>query len=227
MTDIVAPGPDGRLRCWWGVGGGEAYLRYHDEEWGRPVTDDRCLFEMLVLEGFQAGLSWSTILRKRPAFHAAFAGFDPAAVAAFGEGEVRRLLGDAGIVRHRGKIEAAKANARCALEVIGEVGSLAAYFWPRAVGAAPAPRSASDIPAETAESKALSRDLKRRGFSFVGPTIVYAFMQAVGLVDDHAERCVVRRQVEEQRRPVLRRFGVVPPVTGRQPPAAGRTSGGG
>lgn len=207
MTSILAPGPDGRLRCWWGVGSDETYLRYHDDEWGRPVTDDGRLYEMLVLEGFQAGLSWSTILRKRPALRAAFAGFDPTAVAAFGEADVQRLLGDAGIVRHRGKIEAAVANARAALATVDELGSLAAYFWPWAVSGAPAPRSIAEVPARTERSQALSRDLKRRGFSFVGPTIVYAFMQAVGLVDDHAQGCLVREEVEGQRRALLRGFG--------------------
>jgi DNA-3-methyladenine glycosylase I len=206
VTSILAPGPDGRSRCWWGVGSDDIYLRYHDEEWGRPVTDDRGLFEMLVLEGFQAGLSWSTILRKRPAFRTAFAGFDPATVAGFGEADVQRLLGDAGIVRHRGKIEAAVANARAALAVIEELGSLAACFWPRAVPAARAPGSMADIPAQTPESQSLSRELKRRGFSFVGPTIVYAFMQAVGLVNDHAWGCVVRPAIEEERRAALRRY---------------------
>lgn len=203
MTEILAPGPDGRLRCWWGVGGGEAYLRYHDLEWGRPVTDDRHLFEMLVLEGFQAGLSWATILRKREAFSAAFCGFDPARVAAFGEADVARLLGDAGIVRHRGKIEAAIGNAVRALEVAAEFGSLAAYFWPHAVAGAAAPQGLVDLAAETPGSRLLSRDLKRRGFSFVGPTIVYSFMQAVGLVNDHAAGCVVRPEAEAERQPVL------------------------
>jgi len=208
MTEILAPGPDGRLRCWWAVGGGDLYLRYHDEEWGRPATGDRHLLEMLTLEGFQAGLAWSTILRKREAFRAAFSGFDPAKVAAFEEKDVERLLGDAGIVRHRGKIEAAVGNARAARRLIEETGSLAAYFWTRAAHAGPAPRAVADIPSETPASRALSRDLKRRGFSFVGPTIVYAFLQAVGLVDDHASGCLVRREVEEERRPVLRRFRV-------------------
>jgi DNA-3-methyladenine glycosylase I len=205
MREILAPGPDGGPRCWWGVGSGDLYLRYHDEEWGRPVTDDRGLFEMLTLEGFQAGLSWSTILRKQPRFRIAFAEFEPAAVAAFGDGDVQRLLGDVGIVRHRGKIEAAVANARSALAVIEQVGSLAAYLWPWAVTDAPAPADMGDIRAETAESRALSRDLKRRGFTFVGPTIVYSFMQAVGLVNDHADGCAVRSDVEDERRPVLAR----------------------
>lgn len=203
MSDILAPGPDGRPRCWWGVGGGEKYLRYHDDEWGRPATDDRHLFEMIVLEGFQAGLSWATILRKREAFRAAFAGFEMGAVAAFGEADVARLLGDAGIVRHRGKIEAAIGNARRALEVTAEAGSLWAYFRPHALVGAPAPVSIAGLPAETPGSRALSRDLKRRGFSFVGPTIVYSFMQAVGLVDDHAAGCVVRAEAEAERVAVL------------------------
>jgi len=208
MTEILAPGPDGRLRCWWAVGSDDLYLRYHDGEWGRPVTEDRHLFEMLILEGFQAGLAWSTILRKRAAFRAAFAGFDPEKVAAFGEADAERLLADAGIVRHRGKIEAAVGNARAARRLIEETGSLAAYFWPRAANAGPAPRAVADIPAETPASRAVSRDLKRRGFSFVGPTIVYAFLQAVGLVDDHASGCLVRREVEEERRAMLRQFRV-------------------
>ncbi|MBN2113938.1 MAG: DNA-3-methyladenine glycosylase I [Acidimicrobiia bacterium] len=203
VTDILAPGPDGRPRCWWGVGGGEAYVHYHDEEWGRPVADDRRLFEMLALEGFQAGLSWSTILRKRESFREAFAGFDPQRVAAFGEGAVARLLGDAGIVRHRGKIEAAIGNARAALEVMARFGSLQAYFRPHAQWRVAGPGSIAELVAETTESGALSRDLKRRGFTFVGPTIVYSFMQAVGLVNDHAAGCVVREEAETQRRTVL------------------------
>lgn len=210
MTEILAPGPDGRLRCWWGVGGGDAYLRYHDDEWGRPATDDRHLFEMLILEGFQAGLSWLTILRKREAFRTAFAGFDAERVASFGEADVGRLLGDAGIVRHRGKIAAAIGNARRSLEVAGEFGSLAAFFWPHALAGGEGPRSIAELPAETLEARALSRELKRRGFSFVGPTIVYSFMQAVGLVDDHAAGCAVRARAEEERQPVLARFGIEP-----------------
>ncbi len=207
MTEILAPGPDGGLRCWWGVGAGDAYLHYHDDEWGRPVTDERHLFEMLVLEGFQAGLSWATILRKRDAFRVAFAGFFPEKVAAFGDADVARLLGDAGIVRHRGKIAAAIGNARRSLEVAAEFGSLAAYFWSGAVAGGPGPQSPADVPAETPESRLLSRDLKKRGFSFVGPTIVYSFMQAVGLVDDHAAGCTVRERAEAERRAVLARFG--------------------
>jgi DNA-3-methyladenine glycosylase I len=219
MTEILAPGPDGRLRCWWGVGSDDTYLRYHDDEWGRPVLDDRRLYEMLTLEGFQAGLSWLTILRKREAFRAAFAGFDPVRVAAFGQADVARLLGDSGIVRHRGKIEASIGNARCSLEVGSEFGSLAGYFWSHAVGGAPAPRVIGDLAAETPGSRALSLDLKRRGFSFVGPTIVYAFMQAVGMANDHAAGCVLRAEVEAERRPVLARFGTEAPGNpGRAPP---------
>jgi len=210
MTEILAPGPDGSLRCWWGVGGGEAYLRYHDDEWGRPVIDDRRLFEMLTLEGFQAGLSWQTILRKREAFQVAFARFAIEQVAAFDEADVARLLGDAAIVRHRGKIEAAIGNARRAREVAVEFGSLAAYFWPHALAGGAGPRSIAELPAETPEARALSRDLKRRGFSFVGPTIVYSFMQAVGLVDDHAAGCARRDRAEEERQSVLARFGRTP-----------------
>jgi DNA-3-methyladenine glycosylase I len=206
MTEILAPGPDGELRCWWGVGGRDAYLRYHDDEWGRPVTDERHLFEMLTLEGFQAGLSWATILRKRDALRAAFAGFFPEQVAAFGEADVARLLGDAGIVRHRGKIAAAIGNAGRSLEMAAEFGSLAAYFWSHAVAGGPGPQSIADLPAETLESRTLSRDLKKRGFSFVGPTIVYSFMQAVGLVDDHAAGCAVRERAETERRAVVARF---------------------
>ncbi len=210
MTEILAPGPDGSLRCWWGVGGGEAYLRYHDDEWGRPVTDDRRLFEMLTLEGFQAGLSWRTILHKREAFKVAFARFAIEQVAAFDEADVARLLGDAAIVRHRGKIEAAIGNARRALEAASEFGSLAAYFWPHALAGERGPQSIAELPAETPEARALSRDLKRRGFSFVGPTIVYSFMQAVGLVNDHAAGCARRDRTEEERRPVLARFRRTP-----------------
>jgi DNA-3-methyladenine glycosylase I len=213
MPEILAPGPDGGLRCWWGVGGSDAYLCYHDEEWGRPVTDESHLFEMLTLEGFQAGLSWATILHKREAFRAAFAGFLPERVAAFGEADVARLLADAGIVRHRGKVAAAIGNARCSLEVAAEFGSLAAYFWPHAVAGSLGPQSIADLPAETAASSTLSRDLKRRGFSFVGPTIVYSFMQAVGLVDDHAAGCAMRERAEEERRAVLARFGVERPTS--------------
>jgi DNA-3-methyladenine glycosylase I len=178
-------------RCPW-AGDDPLMIRYHDEEWGRPVHDDRVLFEFLVLEGAQAGLSWSTILRKREGYRRAFARFDPRKVARFGARDVRRLLGDDGIVRNRLKIEAAIENARRVLEVAREVGSFDRYLW-TFVGGRPLrrrPKTMRDVPATTPESDALSKDLKRRGFKFVGSTIVYAFMQAVGMVDDHVAGCV-------------------------------------
>ena len=182
-------------RCAWARDGMDA--RYHDEEWGVPVRDDRALFELLVLEGAQAGLSWSTILRKRRAYRRAFAGFDPARVARFTARDVRRLLADAGIVRHRGKIEAAIVNARALLAVRRERGSFAAYAW-SFVGGAPLQsvrRSMREVPAQTELSRALSRDLRARGFRFVGPTICYAFMQATGMVNDHVVGCFRRAPV--------------------------------
>ncbi len=181
MTDI-----DTR-RCWWATSD-PAYVAYHDHEWGRPVSDDRALFEKLCLEGFQAGLSWLTILRKRDRFRAAFAGFDPASVAAFGPDDEARLLADPGIVRNRTKIAATIGNARAALAIP----SLTELVWSFAPGPGPAPRSPADVPATTVESVALSRELKRLGFRFVGPTTVYAFMQAMGLVNDHLRDCLVR-----------------------------------
>ncbi len=189
MDDLVT-GPDGHARCGW-AGTDPLYVAYHDDEWGRPVTDDTRLFEKLCLEGFQAGLSWITILRKRPAFREAFAGFDMPTVAAYTEADVERLLGDAGIVRHRGKITAAIANASRALELIDEAGSLSAHVRTFTSEPHPRPRALSEIPATTAASTALSKDLKRRGWRFVGPTTVYAFMQAMGLVDDHVAGCWV------------------------------------
>ncbi|MBI3768072.1 MAG: DNA-3-methyladenine glycosylase I [Deltaproteobacteria bacterium] len=181
-------------RCWWAESD-PLYHAYHDEEWGRPLTDDHRLYEKLVLEGFQAGLSWLTILRKRPRFRAVFAAFDPEIVARFGARDVRRLLADRGIVRHRGKIEAAIENARRVLAVQREFGSFAAYVWGFApdAGAGAGPASRAQIPSETAASRALARDLKARGFRFVGPTTVYAFMQAMGLVNDHLRGCPARR----------------------------------
>jgi DNA-3-methyladenine glycosylase I len=179
-----------RPRCAW-CGADPLYVRYHDEEWGVPSRDDRHLFEMLILEGAQAGLSWSTILKKRAAYREAFAGFDPRRVARFGPVEFARLMENAGIVRNRLKIEAAAKNARACLEVQTEFGSFAGYLW-RFVGGRPIQngwREPAEIPARTAESDALSKDLKRRGFTFVGSTICYAFMQAVGLVNDHAVGC--------------------------------------
>jgi len=201
-SDGLAPGPDGRMRCFWGVSTPE-YVDYHDREWGFPVTDDRRLFEKLCLEGFQAGLSWLTILRKREAFRAAFAGFDPAKVARFGARDVTRLLGDAGIVRHRGKIESTINNAARALEIIAERGSLSAYVWSFApeIGARPRKLTLAALRAmtQTPASLALSKDLKKRGWTFVGPTTVYAFMQAMGLVDDHLDGCAIRAAAEAAR----------------------------
>ena len=167
------------------------YREYHDVEWGVPSRDDRHLFEMLVLEGAQAGLSWATILHKREGYRRVFAGFDPVAVAGFGRADVERLLGDAGIVRNRLKVESAISNARCVLEVQEAEDSLAAYLW-SFVGGEPLVgrwRSLGELPAETGESRAMSKDLKRRGFRFVGPTVCYAFMQATGMVMDHVVDC--------------------------------------
>jgi len=185
------------MRCEWVPEGDPLYLAYHDEEWGLPSHDDRHLFEMLVLEGAQAGLSWATILRKREGYRRAFAGFDAEQVARFGAKDVERLLADAGIVRNRLKVEAAIANARATLAVRDELGSLDAYLW-SFVGGGPlvnAWSALSEIPAETAESRAMSKDLKRRGFRFVGPTVCYAFMQAAGLVNDHVVTCFRYRPV--------------------------------
>jgi DNA-3-methyladenine glycosylase I len=193
-TASLAVGEDRQPRCWWGVSAPD-YVAYHDDEWGRPVTDDRGIYERLTLEAFQSGLSWLTILRKRENFRAAFDGFDPERVAAYGPFEVERLLGDAGIVRNRAKIEAAIANARATV-AMAEVGeSLAALAWShRPEGARDA-----ELPSMTAESKALAKELKRRGFRFVGPTTAYALMQAVGIVNDHLEGCFVRDAVEAER----------------------------
>jgi DNA-3-methyladenine glycosylase I len=186
----VVVGEDGVARCWWADSASE-YRAYHDTEWGFPVDDDVRLFEKLSLEGFQAGLSWLTILRKREAFRSAFAGFDFNAVARFGPRDVERLLGDASIVRHRGKIEAVINNAQRAVELVDAEGSLAAYVWrfePDARLEALDRDGLREL-ATTAESKALAKDLKRRGWRFVGPTTVYAFMQAMGLVNDHLDGC--------------------------------------
>jgi DNA-3-methyladenine glycosylase I len=179
VSDLV----DGR--CWWGASTPE-YVAYHDEEWGRPVHDSRALYEKLSLEAFQSGLSWLTILRKRENFRAAFAGFEIERVAAFGEADVTRLMADAGIVRNRAKIDATIANARAAVGL-----DLAELVWSFAPAPRPRPRAAADIPASTAESTALSKALKKRGFRFVGPTTAYATMQACGLVDDHIAGCLV------------------------------------
>jgi DNA-3-methyladenine glycosylase I len=182
--------PDGRTRCAW-VSDGPLYLAYHDEEWGVPSRDDRHLYELLVLEGAQSGLSWSTILRKREGYRRAFGGFDAQAVARFGLDDVERLLGDAGIVRNRAKIESAVSNAQCVLDLQEEHGSFSEYVW-SFVGDSPIVgrwRELGQIPAQTAESTAMSKDMKRRGFRFVGPTVCYAFMQSAGLVNDHVTSC--------------------------------------
>ena len=176
--------------------GNPLYEAYHDEEWGHPVTDERGLYERLCLEGFQAGLAWITILRKRESFRAAFAGFEPEAVARFGEEDVERLMGDAGIVRNRLKIEATIANAHAVVALREGGGSLVDTFWKHRPEARPAPRQWGDVPAQTPESKALSRELKARGFRFVGPTTVYAAMQACGLVNDHLADCPARAATE-------------------------------
>ena len=196
MAPALANGSDGRPRCWWGASTPE-YERYHDKEWGRPVRDDRGLYERMVLEGFQSGLSWITILRKRENFRAAFANFEIEQVARFGDREVARLLGDAGIVRHRGKIEAAIANARAAAAMHADGESLGELVWSFApTRRGRAPRARDDLAALTPESTALSRELKMRGFRFVGPTTAYATMQACGLVNDHIAGCWVRAEVE-------------------------------
>lgn len=182
-------GDDGLARCAWG-GSTPDYAVYHDTEWGRPVRDDNGLYERLTLEAFQSGLSWLTILRKRPAFRTAFAGFDIAAVAEFGEADVERLLTDTGIVRNRAKIEAAIANARAAADLPGGIAKLLWSFAPEPRAARPA--GFADVPAVTAESKALAKALKRHGFRFVGPTTAYALMQATGMVDDHLASCFVQ-----------------------------------
>jgi len=187
-------------RCAW-AGTSPDYQAYHDTEWGFPVTDDVRLFEKLSLEGFQSGLSWLTILRKREAFRRAFAGFDFTRVASFTERDVERMLGDASIVRHRGKIEAVINNARCATELVAEAGSLAAHAWSFEPPPANRPRTLADARTvtQTDESRALARDLKKRGWRFVGPTTVYAFMQAMGLVNDHLGGCDIHAAVERAR----------------------------
>jgi DNA-3-methyladenine glycosylase I len=195
LPDGVLRCEDGVARCFWSAAAPD-YGDYHDHEWGMPVSDDRRLFEKLCLEGFQSGLSWLTILRKRQNFRSAFAGFDFEKVARFGARDVERLLGDAGIVRHRGKIESTINNAGRACDLVAEAGSLAAWIWRFEPSAASRPRRMTRDAllglSATAESRALAKELKRRGFSFVGPTTVYAFMQAMGLVNDHLEGCPAR-----------------------------------
>jgi DNA-3-methyladenine glycosylase I len=190
MTPVTAP--DGRTRCAWATG--DLYTAYHDDEWGVPLHGDRQLFEKLTLEGFQSGLSWIVVLRKRPAFRAAFAGFEPQTVAAFGEADVERLLQDAGIIRNRQKIEAAIENARAVTALIerdgeGALDRLIWSFQPAARAEHVPPEDYADIPAATSASKALAKALKREGLRFVGPTTVYALMQSAGLVDDHVAAC--------------------------------------
>ena len=190
-------GPDGKPRCGW-CAATEDFFPYHDNEWGFPVDDDQRLFEKICLEGFQSGLSWRTILAKRENFRKAFKQFDFNKVAKFSEKDVERLLQDAGIVRHRGKIEAVINNAQRAREMVKEEGSLAAYFWQfepeETADTAPQSLSTSDV------SRAISKDLKKRGWKFVGPTTVYAFMQAMGLINDHVEKCVTRQAVDRARK---------------------------
>ncbi len=188
MNERLSTGADGVTRCWW-CGDDPSYVAYHDDEWGHQVTDDTRLFEKMCLEGFQSGLSWLTILRKRENFRAAFAGFDIPVVAAFAAKDVERLLTDAGIVRHRGKIESTINNARHALDLLDEFPSLYDYFGQFRSDRAPGLHPDAELAAMSPESTAMSKDLKRRGFSFVGPTTMYAFMQAMGLVNDHIEGC--------------------------------------
>lgn len=204
MALSILVGEDGIARCSWGASHPD-YLPYHDDEWGHPVDDDRALFEKLCLEGFQSGLSWLTILRKRPDFRRVFYNFDFERVAGMTEADVQRLLEDASIVRHRRKIESTINNAQRAIDVVDEFGSLGAFFWsfeptvPSALGAS-----------ETPESWAMAKELKRRGFTFVGPTTAYAFMQAMGIVNDHLDGCDARERCEMARVAFVR-----PTATGR------------
>jgi DNA-3-methyladenine glycosylase I len=198
MPDGVTTGEDGVKRCSWGNSAPE-YHAYHDTEWGFPVADDVRLFEKLSLEGFQSGLSWLTILRKREGFRQAFKGFDPDKVARFGAKDVDRLLGDASIIRHRGKIEAVINNARRMVELREAEGSLAAYVWRFEPARRRHPRNGKAVPATTPESLAMAKDLKKRGWRFVGPTTAYAFMQAMGLVNDHVVGCAVQAQARDAR----------------------------
>jgi DNA-3-methyladenine glycosylase I len=205
LPDGVIAADDGRPRCWW-PGSDPLYVKYHDAEWGRPIRDDRRLFEKLCLEGFQAGLSWLTILRKRENFRAAFAGFDFEKVAKFGSREVKRCIADPGIVRHRGKIESVINNAKRARELVDAEGSLAAFVWRYEPDPKSRPKKLvrGAILPTTPESTALSKELRKRGWSFVGPTTVYAFMQAMGLVNDHLHGCAAREEAEAERRAFVR-----------------------
>ncbi|WP_420960137.1 DNA-3-methyladenine glycosylase I [Brucella sp. IR073] len=210
MTPVktgLVEGPDGKMRCFW-HGNLPDYLHYHDHEWGRPVTNDIRLFEKICLEGFQSGLSWLTILRKRENFREAFEGFDFERVARFGDSDIERLLANPGIIRHRGKIASTINNAKRAIELASEKGSLAAYFWSfePGEGERPATMDYETLRANPTSptSIRLSKDLKKRGWTFVGPTTVYAFMQAMGMVNDHIEGCCCRGAVEELRRNLKR-----------------------
>jgi DNA-3-methyladenine glycosylase I len=197
MSDVTV-GEDGIARCAWGASTPE-YQAYHDQEWGRPVGDDNRVFEKLCLEGFQSGLSWLTILRKRDSFRKAFASFDPAVGAAFGDADVERLLANAGIVRHRGKIMATITNAQATVRLRDQRVSLAALVWEHEPKVSRPPQSGGDLPASTPESKTLSAELRRRGFRFVGPTTVYAAMQSLGVVNDHLPGCGFRSIAESER----------------------------
>ena len=190
-------------RCFW-AGTDPEYIRYHDEEWGRPVTDDARLYEKLCLEGFQSGLSWLTILRKRPQFRKRFKNFDPVKVARMTDADVEALLQDAGIVRHRGKIVSTINNARRTLEIQEEFGSLAAFVWQYEPPEGAAPVVGGTLPAMTEASTALSKALRKRGFTFVGPTTVYAFMQSMGMVNDHYAHCTCRAPCEAERQALKR-----------------------
>ena len=205
MSDWLRRDNDGITRCWW-PGSDPLYVTYHDHEWGRPVTDDTRLFEKICLEGFQSGLAWITILRKREHFRAAFAGFDIERVAAFTAADVDRLLGDKGIVRHRRKIESTINNAQRAIELGSEIGSLAAYFWSFEPDDTEGDRhdEAGPVPATTPTSTRLSADMKKRGWTWVGPTTVYAFMQAMGLVNDHIPGCRAREACATERANLVR-----------------------
>lgn len=204
MTESFQIGADGVGRCWW-PGDAPDYVEYHDNEWGRPVIDDTRLFEKICLEGFQSGLAWITILRKRENFRAAFAGFDPEKVAAFDESDVERLLGDAGIVRHQGKIRSTINNAGRALDLAAEAGSLGAWFWSFEPSEIEGDRDGDwGVPATTPTSTRVAKELKKRGWSFVGPTTVYAFMQAMGMVNDHVDGCAAGEECAAERTKLVR-----------------------
>lgn len=205
MTEKVSliTGEDGKIRCFW-AGPQEDYLIYHDEEWGNPVKSDTRLFEKICLEGFQSGLSWYTILSKRENFREAFHGFDIEKVAAMTEDDIEKQVQNAGIIRHRGKIKSTINNARKAIELIEEKGSLARHFWSYEPKNREIIKSISDVPATTDVSTAISKDLKKRGWSFVGPTTAYAFMQAMGMVNDHIEGCYCHARIEKARAEFIR-----------------------